>query len=102
DLDVSNVLPGNTINLTYTDTTTNTRHQVSIVRVDDPAALPLSNAGGNPNNPVIGINFSGGMGSVVSQLNSALGGANQQFSNPSGSTLRVVDSGTGAATVNAA
>jgi len=102
DLDVSNVLPGNTINLTYTDTTTNTQHQVSIVRVDDPAALPLSNAGGNPNNPVIGINFSGGMASVVSQLNAALGTSNLQFSNPSGSTLRVVDNGAGTAAVNAA
>ena len=102
DLDLTNVLPGNTINLTYTDNATNTQHNVTIVRVDDPAALPLSNAGGNPNNPVIGVNFSGGMASVVSQLNSALGGANLQFSNPSGSTLRVVDSGTGAATVNAA
>jgi flagellar hook-associated protein 1 FlgK len=102
DLDLTNVLPGNTVNLTYTDSATNTQHNITIVRVDDPAALPLSNAGGNPNNPVIGVNFSGGMASVVSQLNSALGGANLQFSNPSGSTLRVVDSGTGAATVNAA
>ena len=102
DLDLTNVLPGNTVNLTYTDSATNTQHNVTIVRVDDPAALPLSNAGGNPNNPVIGVNFSGGMASVVSQLNSALGGANLQFSNPSGSTLRVVDSGTGAASVNAA
>jgi flagellar hook-associated protein 1 len=102
DLDTANVLPGNTINLTYTDSATNTKHNVTIVRVDDPAALPLSNAGGNPNNPVIGVNFSGGMASVVAQLNSALGGANLQFSNPSGSTLRVVDSGTSAATVNAA
>jgi flagellar hook-associated protein 1 FlgK len=102
DLDTSNVLPGNTINLTYTDAATNTKHNVTIVRVDDPTALPLSNAGGNPNNPVIGVNFSGGMASVVAQLNTALGGANLQFSNPSGSTLRVVDSGTGSATVNAA
>ena len=102
DLDLTNVLPGNTINLTYTDSATNTQHNVTIVRVDDPSALPLSNAGGNPNNPVIGVNFSGGMASVVSQLNSALGGANLQFSNPSGSTLRVVDSGAGAAIVNAA
>jgi flagellar hook-associated protein 1 FlgK len=102
DLGVSNVLPGNTINLTYTDSATNTKHNVTIVRVDDPTALPLSNTGGNPNNPTIGINFSGGMASVVSQLNSALGAAILQFSNPSGSTLRVVDSGTNAATVNAA
>jgi flagellar hook-associated protein 1 FlgK len=102
DLDTSNVLPGNTINLTYTDAATQTLHNVTIVRVDDPTALPLSNAGGNPNNPVIGVNFSGGMASVVAQLNTALGGANLQFSNPSGSTLRVVDSGTGSATINAA
>jgi flagellar hook-associated protein 1 len=102
DVDLSNVLPGNSVNLTYTDAATNTKHQVTIVRVDDPTALPLSNAGGNPNNPTIGINFTGGMASVVSQLNTALGGANLQFSNPAGSTLRVVDSGTGAATVNAA
>ena len=32
-LDLSNVLPGNTINLTYTDTATNTQHQVTIVNV---------------------------------------------------------------------
>ena len=104
DLDLSNVLPGNTINLTYTDTATNTQHQVSIVRVDDPAALPLSNAGGNPNNPVIGVNFTGGLASIVTQLNTALGGASLQFSNiPLGSsTLRVVDSGTASARVSAA
>ncbi len=102
DLDLSNVLPGNTINVTYTDKATNTPHQVTIVRVDDPAALPLSNANAGPNNQVIGVNFSGGLSSVVSQLNSALGGANLQFSNPSGSTLRVVDNGVGSTTVNAA
>ncbi len=102
DLDLSNLLPGNTINLTYTDTATNTQHQVTIVRVDDPAALPLSNAGNAPNHQVIGVNFSGGMASVVSQLNSAFGAANLQFSNPVGSTLRVLDNGTSTATVNAA
>jgi flagellar hook-associated protein 1 FlgK len=102
DLDLSSVLPGNTVNLTYTDKTTNIQHQVTIVRVDDPGALPLSNPGGNPNNPVIGVNFTGGMASVVSQLNSALGTANLQFSNPAGSTLRVLDNGTNTASVNAA
>jgi flagellar hook-associated protein 1 FlgK len=102
DLDLSNVLPGNTINLTYTDSATNTQHQLSIVRVDDPAALPLSNVGANPNNQVIGVNFSGGMASVISQLNGVLGAANLQFSNPSGSVLRVLDNGTSSATVNAA
>jgi len=102
DLDLSNLLPGNTINLTYTDSTTNTQHQLSIVRVDDPLALPLSNAGANPNNQVLGVNFTGGMASVVAQLTAALGTSNLQFANPSGSTLRIVDNGTATATVNAA
>jgi len=100
DLDLSNVSPGNSVNLTYTDAATHTQHNVTIVRVDDPAALPLSNTGSAPNSQVIGVNFTGGMASVVSQLNTALGGANLQFSNPSGSTLRVLDSGTGTTTVN--
>ncbi len=102
-LDLSNVQPGNTINLTYTDAGTNTQHQVSIVRVDDPAALPLTPPpGSNPNNQLIGINFTGGMASVVTQLTAALGGASLQFTNPAGSTLQVVDDGLGSATVNAA
>jgi flagellar hook-associated protein 1 FlgK len=91
DLDLFGVLPGNSINLSYTDTATNTLHQVTIVRVDDPAALPLPNAGAAPNRQVIGINFSGGMASVVSQLNTAFGAANLQFSNPAGSALRGYD-----------
>jgi len=98
-LDVSNVLPGNTVNLTYTNSVTNTQQQVSIVNVTDPSALPLPNAP-NANPQVIGINFSGGMASVVSQLNAALGTSNLQFSNPSGSTLQVV--GNSPATVNTA
>ena len=102
DLDLTNVLPGNKINFTYTDTATNTQHQVTIVRVDDPTALPLSNPGGNPNNPVIGVNFSGGLASIVAQLSGAFGGSNLQFSNPAGSTLRVLDNGTNTAKVNSA
>jgi flagellar hook-associated protein 1 FlgK len=98
-VDTTNVLPGNTINLTYTDSATNTQHQISIVNVTDPAALPLQNAA-NANPQRVGVNFSLGMASVVTQLNTALGGAGLVFSNPSGATLNVVGSVT--ATVNAA
>jgi flagellar hook-associated protein 1 FlgK len=97
-VDTSSLLAGNTINLTYTNTATNTQQKVSIVNVTDPAALPLKN-GANANPLLVGINFSPPMTSVVSQLNSALGGSGLQFS-LSGSTLSVV--GSGAATVNAA
>ena len=102
DLDLSNVLPGNSINLTYTDTATNTPHQITIVRVDDPTALPLPNTAANPNDKMIGVNFQGGMASIVSQIAAAVGNTNLQFSNPAGSTLRVLDNGAAAVSVNAA
>jgi flagellar hook-associated protein 1 FlgK len=95
DVDISGLLAGNQINLTYTDQPSGTQHNVTIVRVDDPSALPLpQKPGAGPNDQVIGIDFSGGAGSVAAQLNAALGGA-LQFSNPSGSTLRVLDDGAG-------
>ena len=101
DLDLSGLQTGNVVHLTYTDTS-NVQHQLSLVRVDDPSVLPLSNnATNDPNDQVIGIDFSAGMASVTSQLNAALGSAGLQFSN-TGSTLRVLDNGIGTATVNAA
>ena len=98
NVDLSNVQPGNSINLTFTNS--GTQQQVQIVRVDDPNALPLpSQPGVSPQ--VIGVNFTGGMSSVVSQLNAALGTSNLQFSNPSGNTLQVLNT-TAGTTVNAA
>ncbi|ANW03399.1 flagellar hook-associated protein FlgK [Bradyrhizobium icense] len=95
DLDLTGLQSGNVIHVTYKDNTTGITHNLSIVRVDDPSVLPLSNTTTlDPNDEVLGINFSAGMASVVSQLNAALGStANLQFSNPSGSTLRVLDDG---------
>ena len=66
-----------------------------------PSVLPLSNSvTADPNDQVVGIDFSGGMASVVAQLNLALGGSNLQFSG-SGSTLTVLNN-TGFSTVDAA
>jgi flagellar hook-associated protein 1 FlgK len=80
-LDISGMQAGNTINVTYTDTATNTKRNVTIMRVDDPSALPLSNSvTPDPNDKVVGIDFSGASGSIVSQLNAALNGSNLQFS----------------------
>ncbi len=95
NVDIGSLQNGNTINLTYTDNTSGTQHQVTFVRVDDPAALPLSNsATANPNDTVIGLDFSGGTASVVTQINAALAGSNLTVSNPSGTTLQVLDDGT--------
>ena len=57
--------------------------------------LPLQTSPSNPNDQTIGVNFSGGMASVVSQLNAAFG-SKLQFSNPSGTVLQVLNnSGSG-------
>ena len=95
DLDLSGLQNGNIVHITYKDNTTGLSHNLSIIRVDDPSVLPLgNNATLDPNDEVLGIDFSGGMASVVSQLNTALGtSASLQFLNPAGSTLRVLDDG---------
>ena len=95
DIDTAGWLAGNAVNLTYTDISTGTQHNVTIIRVDDPSALPLDDgATPDPNDEVIGADFSGGLASVVTQLNTQFGGL-LAFSNPSGSTLRVLDDGAG-------
>jgi flagellar hook-associated protein 1 len=97
-VDVGGLLPGNSAQIAYTDAS-NVQHTVTVVRVDDPTALPLPNNPADPNNQVVGVNFTGGMASVVTQLNAALG-ANLQFSNPAGTTLQVLNAAAGT-TVNA-
>jgi flagellar hook-associated protein 1 FlgK len=87
---------GNTITVNYTDTATNTPHTITLVRVDDPSALPLANtATATANDTVFGIDFSGGMGSVVAQINTAFAGTGMTASNPAGTTLEVLDDGAG-------
>jgi flagellar hook-associated protein 1 FlgK len=88
-VDVGSVLPGNSVQLTYTDSS-NVQHTVTIVSLGAAGTLPAEDTPANPNDQVVGINFSGGMASVVSQLNGALG-TNLQFSNPSGTVLQVLN-----------
>ncbi|MGY3234613.1 MULTISPECIES: flagellar hook-associated protein FlgK [unclassified Bradyrhizobium] len=104
DIDLAGAQPGNTVNITYTDST-NTQRQVTLVNVTDPTALPLPN-GTNANPVQIGINFSGGMGAIAAALNGALPGSHLSFSpapSPaSATTLRVTDDNSGLAKVTAA
>jgi flagellar hook-associated protein 1 FlgK len=93
----SNMLAGNTINLTVTNSATNTQQQISIVNVTDPTALPLQNSP-NASPKLVGVDLSNGVTpSVLAQLNQALG-PSVTFSG-SGATLNVVAD---AASVNAA
>jgi flagellar hook-associated protein 1 FlgK len=101
-VDIANVSPGNSVNLTYTDAL-NVQHNVTVIRVDDPAALPLSNSvTPDPNDTVIGVDFTGGPASVAAQLNAALGATGLQFSNPAGTTLQVLNDVANTISVNSA
>ena len=95
DVDVGSLKAGNTVNITYTDNT-GASHDLTIMRVDDPRALPLPpTATPDANNKVVGVDFSKGMASVVTQISTALGSSGVKFYNPSGTTLRVLDNGIG-------
>lgn len=97
NLDLADMKAGNVIHLTYTDAVTGTQRQVSVVRVDDPNVLPLSNnVTADPNDQVVGIDFTG---DVAAQLNAALGG--QMKFSLTGNNLTVLNR-TNFSTVNAA
>ncbi len=94
EVDTAGLLSGNTINLSYTISGTTTN--VTIVKVEDPTILPLSNtATNNPNDTVIGIDWTQPMANIVTDLNAALP-AEVVVSNPAGTTLRFVDDGAAA------
>jgi len=88
-VNVGNVLPGNSIQVTYTDSA-NTQHTITIVSLGQGGTLPLQNSPSNPNNQEIGIDFSGGIGPAVAQLNTALG-ADLQFSTTGPGVLQVLN-----------
>jgi flagellar hook-associated protein 1 FlgK len=93
ELDVNGLLAGNTVRFTYTDYQTGLQHNITLMRVDDLGALPLSDSVTiDPNDKVIGINFAAGLAAVVAQLNATFNNK-VQFSNPAGTTLRLLDDG---------
>ncbi|MBC7576906.1 MAG: flagellar hook-associated protein FlgK [Tardiphaga sp.] len=91
---------GNVMHLTYLDGN-NAEQQISFMRVDNSNALPLSNsATADPNDQVFGIDFSGGVASVVNQLNAAMNGR-VQFSGTSLAAI-TVQNNPGFSTITAA
>ena len=98
NVDVGAVLPGNSVQLSYTDSS-NVTHNLTIVSLGQGGTLPLQTSPPNSNNQIIGINFSGGLNSVVSQLNTAFG-TNLQFANPSGTVLQVLNANGSSNVVN--
>lgn len=99
DVDTGDLSSGNRLILTTTDTATGTAKTVTFVKVTDASVLPLSNdATLDPNDTVVGLDFSGGAASVAAQMQAALG-TNFVVSNPTGDTIRVLDDGTGAVSI---
>jgi flagellar hook-associated protein 1 FlgK len=95
-VDIGGLSAGNKITVNYTDSLTNTPHTITLVRVDDPSVLPLSNdVTATANDKVFGIDFSGDITSVMAQITKALGGTGMVASNPSGNILQVIDDGAG-------
>lgn len=95
DVDTTGLLAGNQITLDYTDTTTGFTGRFTFIRADSAAAVTnIANAGlSSGDNRVVGIDFSGGIASVVTQIQAALGAG---FTvSATGSTLRIVDDGAG-------
>lgn len=93
DVDVAGLQPGNPVSVTYTTTPPGTTQTVTIIRVDDASQLPLSNdVTADPNDTVIGIDFSGGTAAAATAIDTALG-TGVTVSNPAGTTLRFLDDG---------
>jgi flagellar hook-associated protein 1 len=86
NVNTAGMSPGNSFQFTYTDGS-NTQHAITVVSLGRGGSLPTPPA--NATNQTIGLDFSGGLGPVVAQLNAAFG-TSLQFSN-SGSTLQVVN-----------
>lgn len=87
DLDLSSLQNGNPITLSYT--VGGVAKTLTLVKSQSGAAAAAA-TGSGPN--VVGVDFSNGLASAVSQIGTALGSA-FSVSNPSGSTLRILDDG---------
>lgn len=92
EVDLAGLQSGNSVTLDYKVTPGGQTQRFTFVRVDSAASLPLpASAQGDPNNRVIGIDFSGGPASVAAQMQAAIG-PGFTVSN-TGSVLRIVDDG---------
>jgi flagellar hook-associated protein 1 FlgK len=90
DVDTSHMLSGNSITLAYTEGGVD--KNVSIIRVDDAASLPLSDdVTPNPDDRVIGADFSAGLAAVAAAIDAELGAGVAVSVN--GSSLRFLDDG---------
>lgn len=92
DLDLAGFQNGNSMTLSYTEG--GLPRTLTLVKAPNASAASAATASG-PN--TLGVDFSGGISSVVAQIQAKLG-ASFAVSNTGGSTLRVLDDGTAGTT----
>jgi flagellar hook-associated protein 1 FlgK len=96
NIDIGGLQSGNKITINYTDSLTSTPRTITLVRVDDPSVLPLSNdVTAAANDRVFGIDFSAGITTVYGQIAAAIASTGMVASNPFGATLQVLNDGAG-------
>lgn len=96
DLEVAGLKAGNPVSVTYTLTPPGTEQTVTLVRVDDASVLPLDDSHtANPDDTVVGIDFSGGLAAAAAAIDAALPGA-FDVTSPAADTLRFLDDGAAA------
>ena len=90
-VDTASIRNGNDLQLSYRQDGID--RSIRFVRVDDTTKLPMDvrDAEGNR---VVGIDFSGGAGSVAAQVQAALG-SSFTVDNPAGTEIRILDDGAG-------
>ena len=92
DIDIAGLKSGNAISLSYIEG--GTAKSVTIIRVDDASALPLADGlTPDPNDQVIGIDFSGGVAAAAALIDTALGSG--VAVSEVGGKLRILDDGAG-------
>jgi len=101
DVDLTGLQPGNSITLDYVDVGSGESRRVTIFRVDDPTLLPLDDSvTADPNDTVLGIDFSAGLTAAAADIGAALG-AGFTVSDEGGNVLRILDDGGATTTASA-
>ena len=95
-LDLAALQNGNVVEFDFKDNLTGLTHKLSFVKVDDPSLLPLDdNVTAINGDKVFGIDFSGTMASVRTQIEAAINSQNSNFTTTlvGASEIQIVDDG---------
>ncbi len=101
-LDVSALQNGNVAEFDFKDNVTGIVHKLSFVKLSSATSLPLSDdLTSRAGDKVFGIDFSGGMASVKTQIETSINGVNTNFTvSNTGTDIQILDDGIAANNVD--